>query len=219
MTTLGLIEVDWDWIVRNADTIWARTEEQVILSILPVLFGLAIAFPLGLLSIRFPRLYEPLLGVTGVLFTIPSLALFVLLIPFTGLSRASALIGLTLYTLLILLRNIVEGLNAVPGEVREAAEAMGYRRTRQLFRVELPLAMPVVVAGIRIATVTTIGLVTITVVIGEGGYGQLFTDGYIRRFPTPLLVGLVLSVAMAVLADLGLLGVQRALTPWTRRAE
>ncbi|MPZ89697.1 MAG: ABC transporter permease subunit, partial [Nitriliruptorales bacterium] len=186
---------------------------------LPVVFGLAIAFPLGLLSIRFPRLYEPLLGITGVLFTIPSLALFVLLIPFTGLSRSSAVIGLTLYTLLILLRNIVEGLNAVPRDVREAAEAMGYRRTRQLLQVELPLALPVIIAGIRIATVTTIGLVTVTALIGQGGYGQFFIDGYLRRFPTPLLVGLVLSVALAVLADLGLLGVLRALTPWTRRAE
>lgn len=219
MTALGLMEVDWAWIVRNADNIWSRTEEQVVLSVLPVVFGLLIAFPLGLLSIRIPRLYEPLIGITGVLFTIPSLALFVLLIPFTGLGRTSAIVALTIYTLLILLRNIVEGLRGVPMDVREAAEAMGYRRTRQLFQVELPLAVPVIFAGVRIATVTSIGLVTVSALIGAGGYGQFFIDGYLRRFATPMLVGLALSVLLAIAADLGLLGLQRVLTPWTRRAD
>ncbi|MGH8900889.1 MAG: ABC transporter permease [Egibacteraceae bacterium] len=196
-----------------------RTQEHVVLTALPVLFGAAIAFPLALLAIRCPRLYGPLLGVTGVLFTIPSIALFLLLGPFTGfLSRTTALIGLTIYTLLILLRNTVEGLRSVPAEVRESAEAMGYRPTARLFRVELPLALPVIIAGVRIATVTTIGLVTITAVIAQGGYGQFFIDGYLRDFATPTIVGIVGSVVLAVAADLLLLGVQRALTPWTYRA-
>lgn len=211
--------IRWDWIGRNLDVIWMRTQEHVILTTLPVLLGVMIAFPLALLAIRSPRLYHPLLGVTGVLFTIPSIALFLLLGPFTGfLSRTTALIGLTIYTLLILLRNTVEGLRSVPAEVREAAEAMGYRPTARLFKVELPLALPVIVAGLRIATVTTVGLVTVTALIAQGGYGQFFIDGFIRRFATPTIVGIVLSIVLAVAADLLLLMIQRALTPWARKA-
>lgn len=211
--------IRWDWIGRNLDVIWLRTQEHVVLTALPVLFGTAIAFPLALLAIRYPRMYGPLLGVTGVLFTVPSIAVFLLLGPFTGfLSRTTALIGLTIYTLLILLRNTVEGLRGVPAEIRESAEAMGYRPTARLFRVELPLALPVIVAGLRIATVTTIGLVTITALIAQGGYGQFFIDGYVRQFATPTIVGIVLSVGFAVAADYLLLTIQRALTPWTRSA-
>lgn len=210
--------IRWDWIARNGDEIWLRTQQHLVLTALPVLIGLVVAFPLALAAIRYPRLYGPLLGVGGVLFTIPSIALFPLLGPFTGiLTRTTALIVLTIYTVLILLRNTVEGLRSVPADIREAAEAMGYRRTAQLFRVELPLALPVIIAGLRIATVTTIGLVTITAVIGQGGYGQFFIDGFLRNFATVTIVGIVLSVALAVGADLLLLSVQRALTPWTRR--
>ncbi|MDP8970274.1 MAG: ABC transporter permease, partial [Actinomycetota bacterium] len=162
---------------------------HVYLTGLAVLYGFAIAFPLALAALRWPLLYPPLLAATGTLFTIPSLALFVLLIPLTGLSRTTALIGLTTYTLLILLRNSVEGLRGVPHDVREAAQAMGYTRLRQLIRVELPLALPVIVAGLRIATVTTIGLVTVTALIGQGCLGRLFLDGFQRFFPTPLVVG------------------------------
>jgi osmoprotectant transport system permease protein len=209
--------IDWDWIVRNLDEIWLRTGEHLVLTALPVLFGLVIAFPLALAAIRYPRLYNPLLGVTGVLFTIPSIALFLLLGPFTGIfSRTTALIGLTIYTLLILLRNTVEGLRSIPAEIREAAEAMGYRRPARLLKVELPLALPVIMAGLRIATVTTIGLVTITAVIGQGGYGRFFIDGYQRNFATVTIVGIVLSGLLAVGADFLLLSAQRLLTPWTR---
>ncbi len=206
----------WDWIGSHLDDIQSRLTEHVVLTVVPVAIGFVLAFPLALAAVRWPRLYGPLLGVTGVLFTIPSLALFVLLLPFTGLSRATAVIGLTTYTLLILVRNTVEGINGVPRDVREAAEAMGYTRLRRLLRVELPLAVPVILAGVRIATVTTIGLVTITAVIGQGGLGQLFIDGFIRRFPTPLIVGLVLSIVLAVAADLSLLAAQRWWTPWSR---
>jgi osmoprotectant transport system permease protein len=154
--------------------------------------------------------------VTGVLYTIPSIALFVILIPWTGLSRTTALIPLVTYTLLILIRNIVAGLRAVPAEVKEAAQGMGYRPLRQLFSVELPLALPAIVAGIRIATVTTIGLITVTALIGQGGLGQFMIDGFQRDFRTPLTVGIVLSVALAVAADLILVGTQRLLSPWAR---
>src|SRR5215204_543914 len=167
-------------------------------------------------EIRSRRLYPPVIGVTGVLYTIPSIALFVFLIPWTGLSRTTALVPLVAYTLLILIRNIVAGLDGVPPEVREAAQGMGYRRTRQLFSVELPLALPAIVAGIRIATVTTIGLITVTALIGQGGLGQFMIDGFQRDFRTPLMVGIILSVALAVAADLLLVGAERLVSPWSR---
>lgn len=208
--------MDWAWISSNLDTIWTQFQEHVILTVIPVSLGFAIAFPMALVAIRWPNLYSPLLGMTGVLFSIPTLALFVVMIPFTGLSRATAIIPLTLYTLLILVRNTVEGLASVPSEVSESAEAMGYKRTRRLFKIELPLAMPVIVAGLRIATVNTIAYVAITSLIGQGGLGRLMLDGFQRQFPTPLIVGLTLAVAFAVATDLGLLSIERALTPWKR---
>jgi osmoprotectant transport system permease protein len=208
--------IRWSWIGDHLDDIRDDLLQHVQLTVLAVLFGLLLAFPLSLAAIRWPRLYAPILGFTGMLFTIPSLALFILLIPFTGLSISTSLIGLTMYTLLILIRNIVEGLRGVDRDVREAAEAMGYTRTRQLFQVELPLALPVIIAGIRIATVTTIGLVTITALIGQGGLGQLFIDGFTLNFATPIVVGIVLSALLAFTADLALVGLQHQLTPWAR---
>ena len=208
--------IRWSWIGDNLDDIRDLFVQHVQLTFLAVLFGLLVAFPLALMAIRWPRSYGPVLGFTGVLFTIPSLALFVLLIPFTGLSISTSLIGLTLYTLLILVRNIVEGLRGVDRDVREAAQAMGYSRARQLFRVELPVALPVIMAGVRIATVTTIGLVTITALIGQGGLGQLFIEGFTRNFATPIVVGIVLSALLAFAADLALVGLQHRLTPWAR---
>jgi osmoprotectant transport system permease protein len=208
--------IRWSWVGDHLDDIGDYLLQHVQLTGLAVLFGLLLAFPLALAAIRWPRLYGPILGVTGVLFTIPSLALFILLIPFTGLSTRTSLIGLTIYTLLILVRNMVEGLLGVDRDVREAAEAMGYTRAGQLFRVELPLALPVIVAGIRIATVTTIGLVTVTALIGQGGLGRLFVDGFTLNFATPIVVGIVLSALLAFAADLTLVGVQRQLTPWAR---
>jgi osmoprotectant transport system permease protein len=208
--------IRWSWIGDNLDDIRDYLIQHVQLTVLAVLFGLLLAFPLALMAIRWPRSYGPVLGFTGVLFTIPSLALFVLLIPFTGLSVRTSLIGLTIYTLLILVRNIVEGLRGVDRDVLEAAQAMGYTRARQLFQVELPLALPVIMAGIRIATVTTIGLVTITALIGQGGLGQLFIDGFVRNFATPIVVGIVLSALLAFTADLALVGLQHRLTPWAR---
>ena len=208
--------IRWSWVSYHLDDIGGYLLQHVQLTVLAVLFGLLLAFPLALAAIRWPRLYAPILGLTGILFTIPSLALFILLIPFTGLSTRTALIGLTIYTLLILVRNMVEGLRGVDRDVREAAQAMGYTPARQLFRVELPLALPVIMAGVRIATVTTIGLVTITALIGQGGLGRLFIDGFTLNFATPIVVGLVLSVLLALAADLLLVGLQHRLTPWAR---
>jgi osmoprotectant transport system permease protein len=213
---IGSRWVYWPWVADHLDDIWMRLSQHVTLTFLAVAYGLVIAFPLALLAVRWRRLYPPIIGFTGVLYTIPSLALFVILIPWTGLSRTTALVPLVAYTLLILIRNIVAGLRAVPPEVQEAAQGMGYRPLRQLFVVDLPLALPAIVAGIRIATVTTIGLITITALIGQGGLGQFMIDGFQRDFRTPLTVGVVLSVALAVAADLLLVGTQRLLSPWAR---
>lgn len=208
--------VRWDWIGSHLDDITELLGEHMVLTLLPVLIGLAISLPLAIAAMDRPRFSTALLSVTSALYTIPSLALFVLLLPFTGLSRTTAVVTLTVYTLVILVRNAITGLAGVPRDAREAADAMGYRRPRRLLRVDLPLALPVIMAGIRIATVSTIGLVTISAFIGQGGLGRLFLDGFRRNFLTPVLVGFVLSVALAVVADLLLLAAQRGATPWAR---
>jgi osmoprotectant transport system permease protein len=187
-----------------------------VLTAIAVGVGLLIAAPVALVARRWRWLESPILYITGILYTIPSLALLAFLVYWTGLSVLTAEIALVSYTLLILIRNIIAGLDGVPSEVLEAAEGMGYSRTRQLVRVELPLALPVIVAGIRIAVVTTIGLVTVTAIIGLGGLGQLILDGLIRDFRTEIVVGSVLSVALAVVADLSLVGLQRVAIPWSR---
>jgi len=209
--------VDWDWVGEHRSLILELARAHVELTLLAVVIGLVLSFPLALAARRWRLLYGPVLSATGALYAIPSLALFALLLPWTGLTRTTALIGLVSYTLLILVRNIVAGLDAVAPEVSEAATAMGMRPARRLLSVELPLALPAVVAGVRVATVTIIGLVTVAALIGHGGLGQLILDGLNRSFPTPLVVGSVLSVALAAGADLVLVGVQRLLSPWAAR--
>lgn len=208
--------VRWDWIASHLPDIAGRIAEHVVLAGIAVGVGLVLAFGLSLLAIRWRNLYAPIVWVTGTMYTIPSLALFALLIPFTGLSLVTAEIGLVSYTLLILVRNIVTGIRNVPEDVREGARAMGYTRAGSFLRVELPLALPAIVAGIRIASVSTIGLVTVTAVIGQGGLGALILDGLILFFSTPLIVGAVLSVLLAVFVDAVLAAVERLATPWAR---
>lgn len=210
--------IRWPWVAGHLDVIWNALAEHIVLTVLAIGFGLAISFALALFAHRHRWFAPPLTWVAGVVYTIPSLALFVLLIPVTGLSTATSEVGLVGYTLLILIRNILVGLDGVPGDVLEAADAMGLTGMQRLVRVELPIALPVIVAGIRIATVTTIGLVTVTALIGQGGLGGLMLDGFNRQFPTPIYVGALLSVALAIAADAALLGLQRLLTPWSRRS-
>ncbi|TMD08101.1 MAG: ABC transporter permease [Chloroflexi bacterium] len=204
------------YLQNHAADFEADLAEHVELTLIAVLVGLLIALPLGVLIYRRRGLRNPVLGVTGVLYSIPSLALFAFLIPYTGLTYVTAEIGLVGYTILILVRNTVVGLEAVPADVRDAARGMGYRPLKQLLWVELPLALPSIFAGVRIATVTTIGLVTVTALIGEGGLGRLILEGLIRDFKTPLVVGTVLSILLAAVADLGLAGIQRLVMPWSR---
>ena len=209
----------WDWVVDNLDDIRTQAFEHLQLTFLAVAIGLLISFPLAVLAYRYRRFYAPVTVVTGILYTIPSLALFAILTPFTGLSFVTAEIGLVGYTLLILIRNIVAGLEGVPADVREAATGMGYSRSQLLWRVELPLALPVIIAGVRIATVTTIGLVTVTALIGQGGFGYFILLGLSRFFSTATIVGAVLSVALAVVADRLLIFVERRLSPWSKARE
>lgn len=209
--------VRWAWVFAHLDDIWSRTVQHVALTALAVSIGFVLAFVLALVAVRRRRTYAPITWITGILYTVPSLALFALLVPVTGLTTVTAEIGLVSYTLLILVRNIVAGLDGIPRSVREAGLAMGYRPWRLLFEIELPLALPVIVAGLRIATVTTVGLVTVTALIGQGGYGYFINDGLQRFFNTPLIVGAVLSVALAFTLDVVLVVVERLLTPWTRR--
>jgi osmoprotectant transport system permease protein len=210
--------VRWSWVGDHADEIWSRFLQHVELTVLAVAIGFLISLPLAIYAHRHRRFYGPLTWVTGVLYTIPSLALFVLLIPLTGLSLTTAEIGLVSYTLLILIRNMVAGLSGVPEDAKEAARGMGYTDRQLLWRVELPLAMPAIVAGVRIATVTTVGLVTVAALIGKGGLGQFILQGLREFFPTPTIVGSALSVLLAMIADAVLLLSQRVLTPWARSA-
>ena len=211
--------LEWSWVESHTDEIRAALGEHVQLTVLAVVLGLALSVPLGVAAARWRRLLSPTLLATGVLYSIPSLAFIVLLGPWTGfLTKTTVLIPLVAYTLLILTRNVVAGLDGVPDEVRDAADGMGYSGARRLLRVELPLALPAVLAGIRIATVSTVALVTIGFVVGHGGLGELINDGLRRgdRGRSPLVVGTALSVALAVAADLLLVGVQRVATPWSR---
>ena len=187
-----------------------------MLTVEAVLLGLIVAVPVSLAAVHWRFLQAPAFSIAGILYTIPSLALFAILVPWTGLSHTTALIPLASYTLFILTRNIVTGLEGVPPAVKDAADGMGYSRSARLVKVEIPLALPSIMAGIRLATISTIGLVTVTALIGLGGLGQLINDGLTRDFRTPLVVGSVLSVLLAVVADVLLLGVQRVATPWAR---
>jgi len=206
----------WDWVFRNLGNIWDRIVEHMMLTAIAVGIGLIISLALSLIALRWRKTYAPITWVTGLLYTVPSLALFAMLVPVTGLSTTTAEIGLVSYTLLILIRNIVAGVDGVAPDVREAALGMGYTRRRLFLEIELPLALPVIVAGIRIATVTVIGLVTVTSLIGQGGLGFFILRGLNSFFWTQIIVGVVLSVVLAVIIDLALARGERALTPWSR---
>jgi osmoprotectant transport system permease protein len=210
--------INWQWLSTHVPLFLAALQEHLTLTGIAVLGGLVISLPLGVAAHRWVGLRNPVLAVSEIFYTIPSIALFSLLIPYTGLTVVTAEIGLIGYTVLILVRNVMVGLEAVPPDVIDAANGMGYRPMARLFRIELPLALPAIIAGIRIATVTTIGLVTITALIGYGGLGQLILRGFIENFHTPLVVATVLSIALALVADLTLAGAERLAIPWARGA-
>ncbi|HET9999108.1 MAG TPA: ABC transporter permease [Nocardioides sp.] len=215
--------VDNDWICGRY---WSdyrpelvdATIEHLWLTVVSVLIGLVVAVPLALLARRSPRIESGVIGATTIVYTIPSLALFSLLLPFTGLSPTTVIIGLALYSLTILVRNVLAGLLAVPDEVVESARGVGYSNTRLLTRVELPLALPVIMAGLRVATVSTVALVTIGAIVSYGGLGNLLLQAVGNQFKAQIFAASLLGVVLAVVLDLVLVLVQRLLTPWTRHA-
>lgn len=210
---------DWEWIGNNLDLIWEATVEHLVLTLVSVAAGLVVSMLLALAALHWRPLQEPILVIGGLLYSIPSLAAFAFLVPFLGFSFLTAVIPLVTYTVLILVRNILTGITGVSPDVVEAARGQGYTDRQILVHVRLPLALPVIIAGIRVATVTVIGLVTVAALIGHGGLGQLILTGF--RLTPPLgveiVVGMVLSVVLAVTIDLALVGLQRLLTPWDRR--
>jgi osmoprotectant transport system permease protein len=212
--------VSWDWRWSYVTDHWALfgtlLRQHLYMALVAVLLGLVISVPLGVLCVRWPRIYPVILALTSALYALPSLALFVLLIDYTGFSPWTVIIPLTVYSTSVLVRNVVDGLRTVPDHVRQAAVAMGFSATRRLVQVELPIAVPVIVAGLRVATVANISLASIGSAIGVAGLGQLFTDGQQRNFATPIVVGIVLTILLAVVADALLVLAQYLLTPWRR---
>ena len=206
----------WDWLGRNFDVVLEDLREHVQITFVALILGVLIAFPVGLVAYRWRRSYAPILATTQVLYTIPSLALFVLLINAVGLGQTPVIIGLTIYSLVILVRNLVEGLRGVPPEVRDAATAMGYGQTRRLLAVELPLAVPAIVAGLRVAAVSNISLVSVGALIGTGGLGQLFIHGFQIDNPIEIWTGIAVTILLALVVDLLIVGGGRLLTPWVR---
>ena len=208
--------IRWDWLSRNIDVVLSDLWQHIEITLAALGLGIVIAFPVGLIAYRWRRSYPPILAITQVLYTIPSLALFVLLINAVGLGAEPVIIGLAIYSLVILVRNLVEGLRGVPPEVTDAATAMGYKETKRLFAVELPLALPAIVAGLRVATVSTISLVSVGALIGTGGLGQLFIHGFQIDNPIEIWIGIVVTILLALVLDLLIVFGGRLLTPWTR---
>lgn len=212
---------DWicaDYVADRQSEIIDATIQHVGITLAAVVLGLFIAFPVALVARRYPRFESAILAVTTGIYTVPSLALFPLLVPFTGLTATTVVIGLALYALTILVRSLLEGLRAVPDEVRESARGLGYGAGRLLMRIELPLALPVLMAGLRVATVSTVALTTVGSLVAYGGLGNLIKDGVTTNFRAELFTASVLCVVLAVVLDVVLVLAQRLLTPWTRGA-
>jgi osmoprotectant transport system permease protein len=209
--------VRWNYISDQWDDIQAALIDHVQLVVVSVALGLVLSAGMAAIALRFHWTAGALTAFSAAVYTIPSVALFGILVPYTGLSKTPAIIALTGYTFLTLVTSIIAGFRAVPRAVREAAEGMGLSPRRRVLTVELPLALPYIMTGVRVATVTTVGLVTVASIIGQGGLGDLILDGLRRAYWTPMIVGAVLSVALALVLDLLLWLLGRAVTPWTRR--
>lgn len=214
--------MNWGWISQNLASILSRLGEHLILALLPVLIGLVIAVPLGWLANRSRVARAVLVPAAGLLYTIPSLALFIVLPLILGtqiLNPLNVVIALAIYTMALLVRSIADALAAVPGMVVAAATAMGYRPARRFAQVELPLSVPVLVAGLRVAMVTNISLVAVGAVIGIGGLGFFFTDGFLRGNTVEILTGIVLIVIVALIFDALLVKAGKVATPWVGAGE
>ncbi|MET7748535.1 ABC transporter permease [Micromonospora sp. NPDC005367] len=208
----------WQYLRDNSDTLVAALRDHASLTARAVLIAALIAVPLAVLAYWFRPLAGPILAFTGVLYTIPSLALFAFIAPYLGIGTVTVLTVVVLYALLVIVRNTVAGLTQVPPEIREAAQGMGYGRWGRLFRIELPLALPGILTGLRLATVSTVALVTVGVVVGRGGLGQVIFAGFQNNFyKAQIMAGTLLCVLLALVLDLILAGLGRLLTPWLNR--
>jgi osmoprotectant transport system permease protein len=207
----------WSWIPDNWSLIWQLTWENLKLGVLSALYGLVLSLPLGIIAARWRWFYPPVLTGINIIYAVPSLALFIALIPSFGLTDTTVIIALTVFSLCVILPNVVEGLRGVPPAVTQAATAMGYGPLRRLALVELPLAIPVIIAGLRVGVVSSISLASVGQLIGVSSLGYLFIDGLQRSFPTEIYVGIVLVIVLALVCDLILVAVRRALTPWLAR--
>ncbi len=208
-----------DYVRNNFELILAAFGQHIALALIPVVIGAVVALPLGYLAVRRPWLYQPLVTISGVLYSIPSLALFVVLPLIIGtkvLSPLNIIVALAIYTVALLVRSVADALRSVDRNVTQAATAMGYRPVKRLLGVDLPIALPVMLAGLRVATVSNISLVSVGAIIGVGGLGALFTRGLQLRFAEPIIVGIVLSVLLAAVCDSLIVLAQRYLTPWAR---
>lgn len=210
--------IDWAWMADHLDELAGRTVQHFVLAVIAVGLGFLLSLGLSILALRRRQLRKVLVTASGVIYTIPSLAMFAALVPLTGLTTVTAEIPLILYTLLIFMRNMLAGLDGVAPDVLEAADAMGYAGRQRLVRVELPLALPLIIGGVRLASVSTIGLVTVSGILGDrfGGLGFFIFEGNRHSFPTEVLFGAVPSIALAIAVDLVLVALQRRLTPWAR---
>lgn len=207
------------YVSNNTDLILRAFGEHIALALIPVAIGVVVALPLGYLAVRREWLYQPIVTISGVLYSIPSLALFVTLPLIIGtkvLSPLNIVVALAIYTVALLVRSVADALRSVDRAVTQAATAMGYRPLRRLFGVELPIALPVMLAGLRVATVANISLVSVGAIIGVGGLGALFTRGLQIRYSAPIIVGIVLSMALAAVCDTLIVLAQRYFTPWAR---
>jgi len=207
-----------EYITSRKDMILGDLREHIMLTVVAVVAGFLLSIPLSLLVRRFRRTETSVVGLTSVLYGVPSVALFAVLVPITGLTATTVEIGLTIYTLVIFVRNNLAGFDSVPPDVRDAAAGMGMGSLRMLVRVDLPLALPAIIAGLRVATVSTIALVTVGALIGTGGLGQELNDAFNSFFKAEALTASVLCVLLALAADLLIVGFGRLLTPWDRAA-
>jgi osmoprotectant transport system permease protein len=213
------VNLDWDWVQRNLGLIGDLTLQHTILAIVPVLLAFVISIPLGYLVHRTNRAANGLLAFLGLIYSIPSLALFVAMPILLGtqiLDPINIAVALAIYSIALLVRSVVDGFRSVPDAVKQSASAVGYGTFRRVLRVELPLAMPVIFAGLRVVTVSNIALVSVAVVVGQGALGTLFERGFRSTFYTPIIVGLVLSLVLALLADGLILLIKRGALPWAR---
>ncbi|MEO8518836.1 MAG: ABC transporter permease [Dermatophilaceae bacterium] len=207
------------WLGDHYASVLSLTGQHVYLAGVPLILGLLIALPLGWLASRYRILYPPLIIGTGLLYTIPSLALFIMLPLLLGtqiLNPNNVVVAMTIYTVALLVRTVADGLGSVPDDVNQSATAMGYKRVRRFTSVELPLAVPVISAGLRVAAVSNVSIVSVAALIGVSQLGSLFTDGFNRDFVDPIIVGVVACVLLALLFDLAILALTALVTPWQR---